>query len=172
MEKINIAIGYKAGKTTIIAEGGVQEVLDAYNEAKKDESWDFVGMLRKPRWYKRATPKRSLELTVQRAKAEAERSRLEAEYAKQEEARIEAKLEEMRKQKELEAAKAELKYEDSKKAQARLNEKGAKAEQKERDGKIEEQLENQIAAESDEGLSPSTEELKASAPKKKAARKK
>lgn len=172
MEKTSIAIAFKGSKMEVLKVGEVPEVLDAYNEAKGDESYDFVGMLRKPRWYKRATPKRSRELTLQRRKNEEERAKREAEYAAQEEARLEARIKELREQQEIESAKASLKKEDAKKANDLKNEKLKEMEEKERQSKIEEQLENQISIESDKGLSPSTEEEKASAPAKKSAKKK
>lgn len=59
MEKTSIAIAFKGGKMTILATGNVDEVLAAYREAEQDSSNEFVGMLRKPVWYKRNTPARN-----------------------------------------------------------------------------------------------------------------
>ena len=61
MEKISIAVGFKNGTPEILKEGKVDEVLVAYREAELDDSFDFVGMLRKPTWYKRNTPKLNKE---------------------------------------------------------------------------------------------------------------
>lgn len=66
MEKINIAVGFRNGEAEILKQGGVDEVLVAYREAELDESFEFVGMLRKPTWYKRNTPKLNAEREAER----------------------------------------------------------------------------------------------------------
>jgi len=170
-----MTVAFKGDKMEVLATGDVMDCLTAYDEAKADESYDFVGMLRKPTWHKRSTPKRSLELTLQRRKNEEARAAREAEYAKEEEARLQAKLEALRAQRDIEAAKADLKKEDAKAANDAKNAKLQEMEKKQRESRIEEALENQVAVESDKGLAPSTEDERAAlkgAPKKKTAKKK
>lgn len=59
MEKTSIAIAFKGGEMTVLATGDVDGVLAAYRKAELDPTNDFVGMLRKPIWYKRNTPSRN-----------------------------------------------------------------------------------------------------------------
>lgn len=129
MEKTNIALAWKNGEMTILAVGGVDEVLAAYREAEKDESNDFVGMLRKPVWYKRNTPSRN--------KVRHERSLQDAEVAEVIDIRAES-IEEARKAREeaelvyateLEAARLQAERDE---AQLKLNQELAAAEEKER----------------------------------------
>jgi hypothetical protein len=164
MEKTSIALAWKNGEMTILATGDADAVLAAYRKAEQDESNDFVGMLRKPQWYKRNTPSRnkvrheeSLKLAELRdVEDSSEEAKAAAEKAHQEAlAEYEAKIEMER----LEAIREA--------AQARLNETLAKMEETERAQQAAKDDENLALAEASVvEVAPSTEMEKAAKKKK------
>lgn len=165
MEKISIALAWKNGEMNILAAGSADEALAAYREAELDETNDFVGMLRKPVWYKRNTPARN--------KARAEEALRVIETVEVDASRAES----------VEAAKAaqaeaDLAYETEKEAerlqaervedQLKLNQELAAMEQKERDQQAAADDQKMLAAqESIVEVSPSTEMEKAASKSKK-----
>lgn len=59
MEKTNIVIGFKQEGDTdpdIVFCGDINGCLKAYKDALHGDKYHFVGMLRKPRWFKNGKP--------------------------------------------------------------------------------------------------------------------
>ena len=56
MEKTSLVIGFNDGKATVIARGSVDECSAAYRKEIDADKFEFVGLLRKPTWYKRGKP--------------------------------------------------------------------------------------------------------------------
>jgi hypothetical protein len=171
MEKISIAVGFKDGIPEILKEGKVDEVLAAYREAELDDSFDFVGMLRKPVWYKRNTPKINKEREAERRK-QAERNEVETSGIESAQALSESESQ-------AKAAAQAAKDEDDRaaerfKEQSELNARIAKMEAADRAAFEAEEDERSLAtAESIVDVAPSAEEearaavVAQSAPKKK-----
>ena len=84
MEKTSLVIGFSGGKATVIACGSVDECSAAYRKEIDADKFEFVGLLRKPAWYKRGKPG-----LVQKQKEEAH-AKLKAELEKANEKAVEA----------------------------------------------------------------------------------
>jgi len=56
MEKTSLVIGFNGGKATVITCGDVDECSASYRKEIDSDKFEFVGMLRKPSWYKRGKP--------------------------------------------------------------------------------------------------------------------
>lgn len=65
MEKISITIAWKGDDAEILAAGSAKEAEAAYNAARIDPQYDFVGYLRKPMWLKREAPKMTKRRKIQ-----------------------------------------------------------------------------------------------------------
>lgn len=155
MEKTSIAVSFKGGIMKVLATGGVDEVLAAYREAEKDDTLDFVGMLRKPMWYKRNTPARNKV-----RHAQALRDAELRDVADSREASVKAKAEayvEAKSQREAKDEEASLQAERDR-VQDELNQNLAQMEEKERAQRAASAEETaRLAEESITEVSPSTE---------------
>ena len=168
MKKVIIAVGWKDGECKVLAEGSDAEVLAAYKEAAADPSYDDVGMLRKPRWYKYNSPARNK--IREDAKALHNARRVEAELAQQvaDAERIEAVRTRLKEQREIAEAKAEIVREDLIAANDAKQTVLDGMSEKEKQGKLAERMINEDALTRDKGLSPSVEDLRASDASKEA----
>jgi hypothetical protein len=164
MEKTSIALAWKNGEMKILATGDADSVLAAYREAELDQTNDFVGMLRKPVWYKRNTPARNKARHEESLKV-IEKDEVDASRSESQEIAAKAK------------ADADLAYEAKVEAdrleaerieeQMKLNQGLAEMEQKERDQQAAADDERMFAAqESIVEVSPSTEMERAAKKKK------
>ena len=165
MEKISIAVAFKGGEVTILKVGTPDEALAAYREAELDVANDFVGMLRKPVWYKRNTPARNKvresERQMKTEVAEVEESRAESLAA----AKIALKEAELAYEIEKEAERLQAERDEN---QLALNLKVAAMEAKERaQGEALEDEKMFAAQESITKVAPSAESEKSAKKKKK-----
>lgn len=87
MEKTSLVIGFNGGKATIVACGDVDTCFDAYRKEIDGNNFEFIGLLRKPEWYRRGKP-----LLVQKQKEDAH-AKLTDELSKANEKAVEAVIE-------------------------------------------------------------------------------